>query len=77
MRVFLITWVVLCFLIIVGLFITYATDQLPGTPASKQIGLEAEEACSPCEENLKRLKKAIERAERERQAASGAASDTQ
>lgn len=44
MRVFLITWVVLCFLIIVGLFITYATDQLPGAPASKQIGLEAEEA---------------------------------
>lgn len=50
MKVFLITWVVLCFLVIVGLFIAYATDQFPGIPVPKQIGLEADENCSPCEE---------------------------
>jgi hypothetical protein len=33
MKVFLITWVLLCFLVIVGLFIAYATDLLPGVPA--------------------------------------------
>ena len=32
MKVFMITWVVFCFLVIVGLFIAYATDQLPGVP---------------------------------------------
>ena len=58
-----------------GLFIAYATDQLPGVPApqsrselideSGQVGLEAEEECSPCEENLKRLKEAMERWNRE------------
>ena len=85
MKVFLITWVVFCFLVIVGLFIAYATDNLPGVPApqsrsedpdkSGQVELETEEECSPCEENLKRLKEAMERAEHERKAA--AASDTQ
>ena len=89
MKGFMITWVVFCFLVIVGLFIAYATDNLPGVPASQsrsedpdksgQIGLETEEECSPCEENLKRLKKAIEQAEREReaQAAAGTTSNTQ
>ena len=66
MRVFLITWVVLCFLVIVGLFIAYATDQLPGVPVPQQVELEAEEECSPCEENLARLQKAIEQAEKAR-----------
>ena len=33
MKVFMITWVVFCFLVIVGLFIAYATDNLPGAPA--------------------------------------------
>ena len=82
MKVFLITWVVLCFLVIVGLFIAYATDNLPGVPAPQQVGLAVEDSrngaegeCSPCEENLKRLKEAMERAERERKAA--VASDTQ
>ncbi len=66
MKVFLITWVLLCFLVIVGLFLAYATDNFPGVPVAQHVGLEAEEACSPCEENLKRLKKARERWERER-----------
>ena len=66
MRMFLITWVVLCFLVIVGLLIAYATDQLPGVPVPQQVELEAEEECSPCEDNLARLQKAIEQAERER-----------
>ncbi len=62
-----------------GVFIAYATDNLPGIPASQQVELETEEECSPCEENLKRLKEAMERAERGRksQAAAGTASDTQ
>ena len=77
MKVFMIAWVVFCFLVIVGLFIAYATDQLPGVPASQQVELEAEDECSPCEENLKRLKQAMERAERERKAAAIAVSDTQ
>ena len=85
MKVFMITWVIFCFLVIVGLFIAYATDHLPGVPTpqsrseypdnSGQVGLEvenspngAEEECSPCEENLKRLKEAMERWEREREA---------
>ena len=75
MKVFMITWGLLCFLVIVGLLIAYATDQLPGVPAPQQVELETEEECSPCEENLKRLKEAMERAEHERKAA--AASDTQ
>ncbi len=75
MKVFMITWGLFCVLVIVGLFIAYATDQLPGVPAPQQVELEAEEECSPCEENLKRLKEAMERAEHERKAA--AASDTQ
>ena len=73
MKVFMITWGLFCVLVIVGLFIAYATDNFPGVPALQQVGLEAEEDCSPCEENLKRLRKAMERAERERKAA---ASDT-
>ena len=67
MKVFLIMWVVLCFLVIVGLFIAYATDQLPGAPALQQIELQvkdsrngAEEECSPCEQNLARLRKVLE-----------------
>lgn len=84
MKVFMITWVVFCFLVIVGLFIAYATDNLPGVPVAQsgsedpdkpeQVGLEIEdsrnraEECSPCEENLKRLIKARERWERERKA---------
>ena len=84
MKVFLITWVLLCFLVIVGLFIAYATDLLPGVPAPQQVGLEvedsrngAEEDCSPCEENLKRLKKAMEQAERERKAQAVARGDVE
>ena len=78
-------WVAFCFLVIVGLFIVYAMDQLPGVLApqsrsaspdgigedpdkSGQVKLQAEEVCSPCEENLKRLKEAIERWKRERNA---------
>ena len=98
MKVFMITWVVFCFLVVVGLFIAYATDNLPGVSApqsrsedpdlsrmpmnrhkSEQVGLETEAECSPCEENLKRLKEAMEQWERERkaQAASGTTSNTQ
>ena len=68
-----------CFLVIVGLFIAYATDNLPGVPTPKSragdpdlsgiVELETEEECSPCEENLKRLKMAQQRWERERKAA--------
>ena len=97
MKVFMITWGLLCFLVIVGLFIAYATDNFPGVPAPQprsedlpihrhsrpvgtdklgQVGLEAEEECSPCEENLKRLKEAMERWEREHKAKAVAASDT-
>ena len=68
MKVFMITWGLLCFLVIVGLLIAYATDQLPGVPAPQQVELETEEECSPCEENLKRLKEAMEQWERERNA---------
>ena len=32
MKVFIIAWTVFCLLVIVGLFIVYATDQLPGAP---------------------------------------------
>ena len=94
MKVFMITWGLFCLLVIVGLFIAYATDQLPGgmqsianvlpnpvpryPDKSGQVGLKvedsrngAEEECSPCEENLKRLKKAMEQqAAREREAKS-------
>ena len=76
MKVFLITWGLLCFFAIVGMFIAYATDRLPGVPASQLAGVATEAECSPCEENLKRLRKAMEQAERERKAAV-AASDTQ
>lgn len=60
MKVFMITWFLFCVLVIAGLFIAYATDNFPGVPASQQIVLETEEECSPCEENLKRLKEAKE-----------------
>ena len=72
MKVFLITWGLLCFLVIVGLFIAYATDQLPGVPAPQaeyaQGEILTEDECSPCEENLKQLKEAMERWEREHKA---------
>ena len=68
MKVFMITWGLLCFLVIVGLLIAYATDQLPGVSAPPQVELETEEECSPCEENLKQLKEAMERWEREHKA---------
>lgn len=78
MKVFMITWGLFCVLVIVGLFIAYATDNFPGVPApqfrsedpdkSGQVELETEEDCSPCEENLKQLKEAMERWERERKA---------
>ena len=48
MKVFMITWVVFCLLVIVGLLIAYATDQLPGVPVPQQIELQTEEECSPC-----------------------------
>ena len=72
MKVFLITWGLFCFLVIVGLFIAYATDNFPGIPAPQaeyaQGEILAEEECSPCEENLKRLKEAMERWNREHKA---------
>ena len=68
MKVFLITWGLLCFLVIVGLFIAYATDNFPDVSAQKQVALETEEECSPCEENLKQLKEAMERWNREHNA---------
>ena len=68
MKVFLITWIALCFLVVVGLFIAYATDNFPGVPAPQQVEMETADECSPCEENLKRLKAARERWERERKA---------
>ena len=87
MKVFMITWGLFCVLVIVGLFIAYATDNFPGVPTpqsrseepnkSGQVELEAEAECSPCEENLKQLKEAMERWERERKAQAVAASDTQ
>ncbi len=81
MKVFMITWIVFCFLVIVGLFIAYVTDNLPGVPSpqsrsedpdpdllrmpmnqhkSGQVESETEEECSPCEENLARLRKVLE-----------------
>jgi len=81
MKVFMITWVVFCFLVIVGLFIAYATDNLPGVPTPQAEYAQGEslteDECSPCEENLKQLKEAVERWERERKAQAVAASDTQ
>jgi hypothetical protein len=102
MKVFMITWGLFCVLVIGGLFIAYATDQLPGVPATQfrsaspngigedpdksgQVGLEVEDSrngaeaeCSPCEENLKRLKTAMEQQaarEHEAKAAAGTVSD--
>ncbi len=66
MKVFIITWTVFCLLVIVGLFIVYATDQLPGAPVPQQVELQVKdsrnraEECSPCEENLARLRKVLE-----------------
>lgn len=77
MKVFMIAWVMFCFLVIAGLFITYATDSFPGVPVPQQAEIEKDEACSPCEANLKRLKAARERWERERKAQAVAASETQ
>ena len=66
MKVFMITWGLFCLLVIVGLFIAYATDQLPGAPVPQQVEMQTptDEDCSPCEENLKRLKKVLEQAKR-------------
>lgn len=70
MKVFMIAWVVFCFLVIAGLFIAYATDNFPGVPVPQaeyaQGEILTEDECSPCEENLKRLKAAMEQWERER-----------
>ena len=79
MKVFLITWCLFCLLVVVGLFIAYATDQLPGAPVPQQVEMQTpvDEDCSPCEENLKQLKEARERWEREHKAKAVAASDTQ
>ena len=66
MKVFIIAWTVFCLLVIVGLFIAYATDQLPGAPVPQQVELQVKdsrngaEECSPCEENLGRLRKVLE-----------------
>lgn len=77
MKAFMITWGLLCFLVIVGLFIAYATDNFPGVSAPQQVEMETEDDCSPCEENLKRLKEAMERWERERKAQTVARGDTE
>ena len=83
MKVFMITWGLFCFLVIMGLFIAYATDNLPGVPTPQSragsgiVELETVEECSPCEENLKRLKGAMEQWEREHKAQAVAASNTQ
>lgn len=81
MKVFLIIWFLFCFLVIVGLFIASATDNFPGVPVPQaeyaQGEILTEDECSPCEANLKRLKAARERWERERKAQAVAASDTQ
>lgn len=72
MKVFMIAWGVFCFLVIVGLFIAYATDNLPGVPTPQAEYAQGESLteaeCSPCEENLKRVKEAMERWEREHKA---------
>ena len=68
MKVFMITWGLFCLFIIAGLFIAYATDNFPGVPSSQQVEPDTEEDCSPCEENLKRLKEAQHRQERDRNA---------
>ena len=60
MKVFMITWGLFCVLVIVGLFIAYATDNFPGVPTPKQVEVQTEDECSPCEENLKQLKEAME-----------------
>lgn len=44
------------------------TAQLASVPDSQQVEPDTEEECSPCEENLKRLKAAREQWERERNA---------
>ena len=77
MKVFMITWGLFCFLVIVGLFIAYATDTLPGVPTPKQVEVQTEDECSPCEENLKRLKEAMERWEREHKAKATDRGDTE
>ena len=61
MKVFLFMWMGLCFLVIVVLFIAYATDGFPGVVASQQVELQVAEDCSPCEDNLKLLTQAMER----------------
>ena len=80
MKVFMITWGLFCVLVIVGLFIAYATDNLPGVPTPQAEYAQGEnltEECSPCEENLKQLKEAMERWERERKAQATDRGDTE
>ena len=60
MKVFLITWGLFCLLFIVGLFLAYATDNFPGVPVPQPVEFEVEKECSPCEENLARLRKVLE-----------------
>ena len=64
MKTFLITWGSFCVLVIVGLFIAYATDNFPGVPVPQaeyaQGEILTEKACSPCEDNLKRIKEAMQ-----------------
>ena len=77
MKMFMVTWFLVCFLVIAVLFIAYATDHLPGVPVAQHVSLETKETCSPCEENLKRLREARERWERERKAQVVDRGDTQ
>lgn len=66
MKVFIIAWTVFCLLVIVGLFIAHAIDQLPGAPVPQQVELQVKdsrngaEECSPCEENLVRFREVLE-----------------
>ena len=63
MKVFLIIWTVICLLVVAGLVVAYATDLLPRVKVSSfPLGV-VEADCSPCEENVKRLKEALRRAE--------------
>ena len=64
MKVFLITWGLLCFLVIVGLLIAYTTDKLPGVSVAEPVALETTGECSPCEENIARIKEAMEQTQK-------------
>ena len=47
MKLFLITWGLFCVLVVVGLFIAYATDNFPGVPVPQQVEMQTEADCSP------------------------------